>query len=487
MFNHFGKTYMASQYRNYRENILFEKELGLLPMTQPHVERAIAVEEKEKEFQELVQCQMQIVEKMKQNRREMEELKSNTRATDTRKYVRKCPKNDCHGFLSQNLKCEICSSWVCSECREIKGLTRDAEHTCHPEILESVKAMAADTKACPSCSALIYKIEGCLQMFCTECHTAFNWNTLRIETGVIHNPHYFEWMRMQHGQMERNPNDILCGREICNRFSNKLTRTLTALYNRCYTHMSAASTEEHILNTIQPFFQKGAANGSQMHIEMCYNIRNEYNDSNIIGYTHSLAKTILQFSKRHIPEKYTEIKKVLNEHPGELFMNNVLIPFETYIRNIIHVHHVEIPRWVVADPIQMNLDLRIQYMRNQTTTDQFKTQIQKRDKVAQRNLEISNILRMFVSCITDLMYRVLDEINQFTETRYSIDEMNLFLNTRVLATEDTNGSTRPPTLLDECHALRNYTNQCLESVFRVYGNVANHKIDQEFYYIRCTQ
>ena len=40
----------------------------------------------------------------------------------------------------------------------------------------------------------------CSQMFCSECHTPFDWTTGRIINGVIHNPHYFEWQRQQNAE-----------------------------------------------------------------------------------------------------------------------------------------------------------------------------------------------------------------------------------------------------------------------------------------------
>lgn len=53
-------------------------------------------------------------------------------------------------------------------------------------------------------------VRNCDQMWCTECQTAFSWRTGNIETGVIHNPHAIRWYR-EHGQMERDINDVPCG------------------------------------------------------------------------------------------------------------------------------------------------------------------------------------------------------------------------------------------------------------------------------------
>lgn len=49
LVDNFEKVFMAKTYKNYREDLLFERELGMLQGTQPYVEKQIKIEEKERD------------------------------------------------------------------------------------------------------------------------------------------------------------------------------------------------------------------------------------------------------------------------------------------------------------------------------------------------------------------------------------------------------------------------------------------------------
>ena len=104
----------------------------------------------------------------------------------------KCPKQGCHGFVLQGTtSCTTCNVEICLECREVKEI----HHECDSNTLKSIKMIESETKPCPGCGIQIHKIQGCYQMWCTQCHTTFHYRTGEILKEPIHNPHYIEWLK----------------------------------------------------------------------------------------------------------------------------------------------------------------------------------------------------------------------------------------------------------------------------------------------------
>lgn len=116
--------------------------------------------------------------------------------SETKRAMVKCPIDKCNGFLSSTWKCFVCDNFICDKCYAVKKSSTDEEHKCDPNTVKTIKSIINSSKPCPSCGVMISKIEGCNQMWCTACNKPFNWETLEIiRSGVIHNPHYFQYVR----------------------------------------------------------------------------------------------------------------------------------------------------------------------------------------------------------------------------------------------------------------------------------------------------
>jgi hypothetical protein len=123
------------------------------------------------------------------------------------KRIVKCVSENCRGFYNDDFHCALCNTTVCKDCHEVL----EDGHECKEENIQSVKLIQEETRPCPSCQTSIAKAEGCNQMWCTKCHTTFDWVSGIIDTGRVHNPHYLEWLRKRNNMMPREMGDVPCG------------------------------------------------------------------------------------------------------------------------------------------------------------------------------------------------------------------------------------------------------------------------------------
>ena len=129
---------------------------------------------------------------------------------EKRKFIRKCPIQDCKGYLSQKWKCELCKVTICKDCME--SVSDKKTHVCDENKKKTMTLLNKDTKPCPKCGEMIMKIDGCDQMWCPQCKNAWSWRKGTIVHGIIHNPHYYEYQRqVNNGNIPRVLGDIPCG------------------------------------------------------------------------------------------------------------------------------------------------------------------------------------------------------------------------------------------------------------------------------------
>lgn len=367
----FTHSFINTDLKTHREDVLFQQQIALLPATQPIVEREIQRENIREDVRKInveiarLNREVEVLWTRYHNvgRAGTSENVGSTRA----EFVRNCPDTDCRGFLSSQWKCGICSKWTCPTCHEVKGDDRNAEHTCNPENVATAELLAQDTRHCPKCATPIFKIDGCDQMWCTQCQTGFSWRTGRIENNV-HNPHYFEWLRRTGGQVDRTPGDIPCGRELTNRSPDEFERLL---------------------------FRKTA---------------------------YPLEDTILSTRYRRDESRY---------HPNAkpTFDRILLI-----IRAIIHMNYVDRARYEI-DAIIENQDLRVSYMRNRLTPERFKSLLQQRNKKTHKHREILNIIDVVINTTTDILYRFREYLANSPPTECNIEILQEIESIREYANE----------------------------------------------------
>lgn len=401
----FTKKFVNSTLKKHKEKVLFDREIALLPTTQPMVERELQKRrlnaEKDplyeqrnvlvKEYSEistayatachkcynhtkngvkvvdptmraevsrLYREMTTAVQRVRGVSRQITEINRQIRGmnrqtgtqptTERKQFVRKCPFQDCRGFLSSQYKCGICENYTCNDCMEVIGPNgkrgdNGSDHKCKPENIETVKMLAKDTKPCPRCGEMIFKISGCSQMFCITCTTVWNWNTGKeVTTGPLHNPHYYEWrQRAAKGDngapLPRPIGDVPCG------------------------------------GVPDPYFMDGI-----MH-QLGLRVRN------IDG--HDLVE---------------------------------------YIRWLHHLHDVVRGRFIVNFLID-NSDLRMKYMMKELDEKRFQQLLQMRDKAQHKKREIEQVISMIYEVSGDLL-RAIGNATDVPMVMTRIDELKVLVN-----------------------------------------------------------
>ena len=218
-----NQSFINGDFRKHRAKILREAQQSRLQDSVQAAQRQLEIEGLQTQIKEADDKILQLNKLLNQAKVERQRLSTRRYALmngmdveenkeDKRQFIVPCPAPDCRGFLSTQWKCGLCDLYACKHCFEVIGYTKDEPHECKPENIASAELIRKDTKPCPACGVRIHKLEGCDQMWCTECHVAFSWRTGKRTNANIHNPHYLEWQRKNEvNGAVRAIGDVACG------------------------------------------------------------------------------------------------------------------------------------------------------------------------------------------------------------------------------------------------------------------------------------
>lgn len=208
--NLFSPAFYKGAYKVHRQKILFAREQSLMPETQPLVLREIEIRNLKHiidDFKKRYPHTWRYDPTYRDLMTQLDFLRdTKPEPINKSKPFRKCQQNNCRGFFEDDGVCTMCQTVTCVKCAE----KYHEGHVCNPDTLESIKLIESDSKPCPKCKAAIFRIEGCLHMWCTQCNTSFHWKTGQIYAKPMANPHYSEFIR-NGGNAPREITDILCG------------------------------------------------------------------------------------------------------------------------------------------------------------------------------------------------------------------------------------------------------------------------------------
>lgn len=336
-----GKKYIENMYKNHIKELLFNEEKTLIPMSMITVQTNKQIKEIISERKKLEKNYsndlttfdiIKLEHEIKAHDEYIRYLKTKPVEKTKIQYKYPCATINCDGFVNNLWKCEICENTTCKYCFKIKK----ENHECLKDDVDTADLIKKDSKPCPKCNISIMKTSGCDQMWCTSCHTTFDWKTLKIVTkGIIHNPEYFRYMRENNLTIQRNPFDNPCAnllydsyikivndkRRLNKIFSEKLLTQLYELYRRIQ-HCELVS----IQNLIQKvnIYDKWKNNERVRFLEKYItekqyktNLARKFKEIDYINEVITLQRTIFEVSK----ETYIKV------------ISNIFDNIETYIKN----------------------------------------------------------------------------------------------------------------------------------------------------------
>ena len=380
----------------------------------------------------------------------------------------------------------MCDSHVCKKCFEIKEIKEtkcngesksskvEYNHSCKEESIESFKLIKKETKPCPNCSTRIFKISGCDQMWCTQCHTTFSWITGLEVTGNIHNPHYYEWKKNNVETVDlRNVGEVLCGGIPDLNIISNISRNISVYETRITA------------NTLSPwhnfFVHKSDYSYKNIPAQIVY-CRGLQSDCFIPIFEGTTLNIMNKYDKpphfeKMVHENISKRNKTLycSISRQKYFIDNLL----KLHRALTHFGDYELHylRIAVRDIDRKDEPMRIRYIMKEIDEKHYKMLIMKKNNKKQKLLKILHIFEMcnvtVLETFNDIIKCVIDIINEYRNhcdiifNNDTIEEREIYYQDIYLPWFKHNIDVRKQNIIKNYDRINNILNYCNKELWKV--------------------
>lgn len=380
--------FMDKDYRTHRRTILADMAVAKIP---EHYESALrygkisALDKRMEAIMDEINVHRTHINELYIEYNNIQRELGNPTTMTSRKFVMPCQNTGCRGMLSTQYKCEICAKHTCSKCFVvIDGET----HECKQEDIDSVEELRKNTRPCPNCGVRISKIDGCDQMWCVECKTAFSWNKGTIEQGIVHNPHYYQWMRERGTVPDQQPR--------CDAADQRI-------FGSCARHIT------QIMNDCEKSYQLPS-----LFDKLYDKYLNRKKNNEFLDYLklEPIFEKYLPFYEARV-KPHIQNTKVLNDK-----INKNLRYLTTFHRYIVHMENVEVgPLTNTIRNRAQNNRILYEYILNRIDKDQMADELIRDDSAIMRDRAYLDIIDALVLVGKQILMDCYDELNKKKDNR----------------------------------------------------------------------
>lgn len=294
--------------------------------------------------------------------------------------------SECKGLvvcINKHVYCSECRQEYCYDCGEKKEFEDGhCTHICNEETRSTFKTVRMNTHSCPKCGVRIQRSEGCNHMFCTACHTSFNWATGKIITVNVHNPHREEWLRSLGRSTEVTLFDVL----------HEMDDVQPEECGQVYINFFIESNLPSMIVSFHSFIS---------YLEGEINLTSERRTAQFLG-------TYIENRKKIIDEEELHIKKLYERRANKSFQNHLIILYG-YDRLYNEIQeYIEIGTELIRQVIKLCALDQVPRHRGQMTENLRRTYIHGCQVAKEKNHEQLETIKTVVYQMTVSLFKSIE-------------------------------------------------------------------------------